>query len=213
METKNLEQVKELINRIADYYDLPTKEQTEEMRKLTGREWSAEDLQMQCCEYWSHNSLEETVYLMFHGDYPPIHEVDLIFWKCKPGVVLDDQTVFEKYRLGKGKLKALEALPLDEILQKIKEEFSGWQQKIRPERDEKSWRFDCLEQMEYWTDTHFWIFEYGRETDLQREHQILRFSCHNMNEEQINLILECMASFQCPLHIREEKNWEEDEEV
>lgn len=206
METKNLEQVKELINRIADYYDLPTEEQTEEMRKLTGIDWSAEDLQMQCCEYWSHNSLEETAYLMFHEDYPPVHEVDLVFWKYKPGVVMDDQTVYEKYRLGKGELKALEALPLEEILQKVKEQFSGWQKKNRVSND-KSWRFECLEQAEYWSDTHFWIFEYGRETDLQREHQMLKFSCHNMSDEQINLILECMASFQCPLHIREERNW------
>lgn len=211
METKNLEKVKELINRIADYYDLPTEEQTEEMRKLTGINWDAEDLQMSCCEYWSHNSLEETAYFMFHEGYPPIHEVELIFWKYKLGVVLDDKTVFEKYRLGKGKLKALEALPLEEILQKIKELFSGWQQNNRVGGD-KSWRFDCLEQTEYWTDTHFWIFEYGRETDLQREHQILKFSCHNMSDEQIKLILECMESFQCPLHIREERKWEEGEE-
>lgn len=212
MEIKDLEQVKDLINRIADFYDLPTEEQTEEMRKLTGKDWDAEDLQMACCEYWSHNSLEETAYFMFHEDYPPVREVDLVFWKYKPGVVLDDKTVFEKYRFGKGKLKALEALPLDEILQEIRNQFSGWQQKIRPEDNEKSWRFDCLEQKEYWSDTHFWIFEYGRETDLQREHQILNFCCHNMSDEQIKLILDCMASFQCPLHIREERNWEEDGE-
>lgn len=211
METKNLEQVKELINRIADCYDLPTEEQTEEMQRLTGRDWNAEGLQMECCEYWSHNSLEETAYLMFHGNYPPVREVDLVFWKCKPGAVLDDRAVFEKYRLGKGKLKALEALPLEEMLQKIRKQFSGWLQKI-PESDGKSWRFDCMEQTEYWTDTHFWIFEYGRETDLQREHQILEFSCHNMNEEQIRLIIECMEGFQCPLHIRDEKNGDEDDE-
>ncbi len=35
MEYKNLESVKELINRIADCYDLPTKEQVEEMGRLT----------------------------------------------------------------------------------------------------------------------------------------------------------------------------------
>lgn len=204
METKNLEQVKELINRIADCYDLPTKEQTEEMQKLTGMDWDTEDLQMTCCEYWSHNSLEETAYLMFHGDYPPVCEVELIFWKYKPGVVLDDQTVYEKYRFGKGNLKALEALPLEEILQKIKEEFSNWQQAANMGHDGESWRFDCLEQADYWTDTHFWIFEYGRETDGQREHQILRFSCHNMSKEQINLISECMEGFQCSLRIREE---------
>lgn len=210
MEIKNLEQVKELINRIADSYNLPTEEQTKEMRELTGMDWDAEELQMSCCEYWSHNSLEETAYLMFNGDYPPVQDVDLVFWKYKPGVTLDDQTVYEKYRFGKGTLKALEALPLEEILQKIKGKFSGCQQNTDVESDGKSWRFDCLEQAGYWTDTHFWIFEYGRETSAQREHQILRFSCHNMSEEQINIILECMESFQCPLHIREEDYDEED---
>ena len=45
METRQLEQVKELINRIADYYDLPDDEEVEEMRRLTGVAWEAEDLQ------------------------------------------------------------------------------------------------------------------------------------------------------------------------
>lgn len=204
METKNLEQVKELINRIADYYGLPTEEQTEEMRKLTGMDWDAGDLQMACCGYWNYGSLAETAYLMFHGEYPPVHVAELIFWKYKPGVVLDDRAVYRKCRLGKKKTKALEALPLEEILHKIKEEFPGWQQNTEVEQNGKSWRFDRLGQEEYWTDTHFWIFEYGRETDAQREHQILRFCCHNMSEEQINVISACMESFQCPLHIREE---------
>lgn len=93
MEEKNLEQVKELINRIADSYDLPTDEQVNMMNQLTEGEWEAEDLQMLCCEYWSHNSLEETAYMMFHGEYPPVHETELVFWKYKPGVVLDDNAV------------------------------------------------------------------------------------------------------------------------
>ena len=41
---------------IHDSYDLPTAGQTEKMRKLTGIDWDAEELQMSCCEYWSHNS-------------------------------------------------------------------------------------------------------------------------------------------------------------
>lgn len=86
------------------------------MKKLTGRDWKAEELQMSCCEHWSHHSLEETAYLMFHGYYPPVHEVELIFWKYKSGVVLDDQTIYENYRLGKEESTALEALPLDKIL-------------------------------------------------------------------------------------------------
>lgn len=205
MEKEHLEQVKELINRIADRYDLPSSEQVAEMQRLTNKDWKAKELQELCFEYWSHHSLEETAYFMFHGNYPPVHEVELIFWKYRPGVILDDQEVYEKYRLGRGKLNVLEALPLEEIQQKIKDTFTGWQHKTRAS-DEKNWRFDCLTQPEYWSDTHFWIFEYGRETEIQREHQILEFSCHNMSEEQIKPILDCMENFQCPLHIRNEKN-------
>ena len=146
MESKNLEQVKELINRIADNYDFPTEEpteqqiekQTEEMRKLTGIDWDAEDLQMLCFEYWSHNSLDETAYMMFHENYPPVHNVELIFWENKPDVVLDDHAIYKKYRLGKGDCKELEALPLEEILQKIREEISGWQENTNVGRDGSS---------------------------------------------------------------------------
>lgn len=206
METRQLEQVKELINRIADYYDLPDDEEVEEMRRLTGVAWDAEDLQMLCCEYWSHHSLEETAFMMLHEHYPPVHEVDLVFWRCKPGAVLDDQAVYEKYRLGKGSLKALEALPLEEILQKIREECFGWEEDTEVGQAGRSWRFDCLEQADDWTDTHFWLFAYGRETEIQREHQMLQFSCHNMSEEQIQVLLRCMEHVSCPLHIRTEKD-------
>lgn len=99
----------------------------------------------------------------------------------------------------------MEALPLEEILQKIGEEFSGWQQDDNAGQAGKSWCFNCLEQAEYWMDTHFWIFEYGRDTDTQREHQILQFCCHNMSEEQIKIISDCMEGFQCSLHMREEE--------
>ena len=102
MENKNLARIKLLINRIADLYDPPPVEQTEEMRILTGRNWSAEDLKMACFEYWSHHSLDETAYMLLHGDYPPVCEEELVFWRYKPGVRLDDSAVYEKYRFGRG---------------------------------------------------------------------------------------------------------------
>lgn len=67
------------------------------------------------------------------------------------------------------------------------------------------------EQVEYWTDTSFWLIEYGRGSETEREHQLLRFFCFNMSEQQIDLIIQCMESFRCPLQIREEV--EEEEEV
>lgn len=208
MEDRNLEQVKELIDEIADSYDLPTEEQTEKMRILAGQEWEAEDLQMLCCEYWSHNSLDETAYLMFHEEYPPVHDVDLVFWKYKQGAVMDDQQIYEKYRFGRGTLKALEALPYEEILQKIENSFQGIRQYIDTNRnrdDNGKYRFDFLEQAHYWTDAHFWIFPYGRETDTGKEIQLVRFLCHNMSEQQLGTIVTCMEELQCPLHIKEEK--------
>ncbi len=74
---------------------------------------------------------------------------------------MDDKKIFEKYRLEKGKLKALQELLLDETNDSLS--------------DDKHWRFDCLEQAEAWMDTHFWILEYGRDADSQRKHQILEF--------------------------------------
>lgn len=206
MEEKNLEQVRELINRIADSYDPPSEEQVMEMRGLTGIDWEAEELQMLCGGYWEHHSLEETAYLMFYEEYPPVNHTDLVFWKYKPGIIMNDQEVYEKYRLGKGKLKALEALDIEAILQRIKIMFPGYEQNINAGSEGKSYRFDCLEQTEYWTDTHFWIFIYGRKTEGQTENQMVRFTCHNMSEQQIGSILACMEEFQCSLHIKEEKN-------
>ena len=155
--------------------------------------------------YAQNQTAKHHLYLIFHEAYPPVREVELAFWRYEPGVILDDQTVYDNYRFGRKQLRGLEALPLEEILLKIKALFADWQENTEA-GDEESWRFDCLEQAAYWTDTHFWIFEYGRETELQREHQMLRFVCHNMSNAQIDLILNCMDSFQCPLHIREEKN-------
>lgn len=206
MEGKNLEQVKELINRIADTYDLPTEEQIMEMRRLTGIDWEAEELQMLCCGHWEHHSLEETAYLMFHEEYPPANNTDMVFWKYKPGVVMDDKEVYEKYRLGKGKLKAIESLDVELILQKIKILFPGYEQNANAGSEGKSYRLDCLEQTEYWTNTHFWIFIYGREIEGQKENQLVRFSCHNMSEQQISTIEACMEELQCSLHIKEVKN-------
>ena len=205
MELENLEKVKELIESIGDYYDLPSEEETEEMRQLTGIDWSEEELQELCCEYWSHNSLEETAYFMFHESYPPTNEFKMVFWKYKPNVVLNDKEVYEKYRFGKGTVKALEPLPLEEILEKMREEFPNWEDEDA-EGDE-SWLFCSPNQKEYWTDTGFNIFEYGRETETGREHQILSFECHNMSKEDIDKISKCMEGFQCALHVQEERNF------
>ncbi|WP_297979622.1 hypothetical protein [uncultured Oscillibacter sp.] len=91
----------------------PSEEQVRQMRHLTGIDWTAEELWQHCFEYTSRASLEETAYLMFHKEYPPVYEADLAFWKCRPDISLDERAVYETYRFGRGALKTLEPLPLE----------------------------------------------------------------------------------------------------
>ena len=66
-QVKNFEEIKALVSEIAEYYDGPDEEQTEEMQRLTGVDWDPEDLQMICCGYWeSPYKLEEIVYYLVH---------------------------------------------------------------------------------------------------------------------------------------------------
>lgn len=60
------------------------------------------------------------------------------FWRYKQSVMLDDQTVYDNYHFGRKQLKALEALPLEEILQKMKDLFSGWQENTKTGRIKKA---------------------------------------------------------------------------
>ena len=70
-QVKNFEEIKALVNEIAEFYDGPDEEQTEEMQRLTGVDWDPEDLQMICCGYWeSPYKLEEIVYYLVHQRWP-----------------------------------------------------------------------------------------------------------------------------------------------
>ncbi len=199
MEEKNLQAVMVLINRIADGdYAPPEPEDVAEMNRLTDRDWEAEDLRLICNEYWSHNSLEETAYQMLHGDLPPVRETDLAFWRAKRGAVLDSAAVYEKYCTG-GAMKALEALPMEKILAALRT-LPGWREKERKWSGEDR-RFDCQSQAEYWSDTHFWVFPYGKDDAVQ----MVRLSCHNMSDEQIKVLIDLMAQFDCSEQYREDR--------
>lgn len=206
MEEKNLQEVMELINRIAEgEYDPPELEDVAEVNRLTGQDWTAEDLRLICCEYWSHNSLEETAYQLIHGDLPVVRETDLAFWRAKSGAALDAAAVYRKYCTG-GAMKALEPLPMEEILTAVRA-LPGWKEYERAE-DEKDRRFDCESQSEYWSDTHFWLFPYGKDETVQ----MVRLSCHNMSDEQMQILIDLMAQFDCSEQYREEEEIDEEEE-
>lgn len=70
-EAERIENIKKLIKEIAEYYGGPDECQVEEMQKLTGVDWEAEDLQMMCCGYWeSPYTLDELAYYFIHEEWP-----------------------------------------------------------------------------------------------------------------------------------------------
>ena len=76
----------------------------------------------------------------------------------------------------------------------------GWREKERKWSGEDR-RFDCQSQAEYWSDTHFWVFPYGKDDAVQ----MVRLSCHNMSDEQIKVLIDLMAQFDCSEQYREDR--------
>lgn len=189
---EHYEKVKELIERISDYYgpveENPLlKEQTAEMCRLTGRDWDAEEVGNWCFEYWSRASLDETAYFFFHGDLPEAEEIELVFWKLKPGVSMESQTLYEKLRYVKtcAKVKAVEPLPMEEIAARLEEQFSGWDR----QEDRELPVFQKLRPEEPWYTEEVRLFGY--------EGKMLSITCTNVSEADCAAILQIMEGFGC----------------
>ena len=208
MEEKNFRRVMELVERW-DYEwgcgpwedSLPEADEVLELNELTGQNWTAEDVRELCFEFSSHNSLEETAYFLFHGDYPPVTNVNLVFYRLKPGAVLDPQTVYEKYRLG-NQMKALVPLPAEEITEALRA-LPGFREHSWNGYQPEGLRMDCLEQPGAWSDVHFWTFWYGGRNNPRQDH-VLNICCRDLSEDQIQALLDVMADFEIPLRYREE---------
>ena len=191
------EEVKGLISRIADYYgpveENPLlEEQTAEMCRLTGRNWDTEEVGNWCFEYWSRASLDETAYFFFHGDLPEAEEIELVFWKLKPGANVEPQTLYEKLRYVKtcAKVKAVELLPMEEIVPQLKELLSGWEQ--QEGRDV----FRKVRPQEPWHTAEVRLFGYGD--------NMLSITCINVSETDRTAILRKMEGVGCTAYRPEE---------
>ena len=194
---EHYEKVKGLIRRIADYYgpveENPLlEEQTAEMCRLTGRNWDAEEVGNWCFEYWSRASLDETAYFFFHGDLPEAEEIELVFWKLKPGANVEPQTLYEKLRYVKtcAKVKAVELLPIEELVSQLKELLSGWEQ--QEGRDV----FRKVRPQEPWHTEEVRLFGYGD--------KMLSITCINVSETDRTAILRKMEGVGCTAYRPEE---------
>lgn len=104
--------------------------------------------------------------------------IDLDFWKYEDKVYFNNEQVYVTACCEGEVIDGLKQLPITEIINKIKTEFSSWTF-IAPDT------FDGAER------GSFQIFTTS---------QAVRFDCYDMNHNDINLLRDIMEDFDCPLY-------------
>ena len=105
--------------------------------------------------------------------------IDLNFWKYKENAVHDHAAIYQMACCDGKRMEELEALSIDEILKKISIVFFDWT-----------------------------IQGYGK--DFEKEGhgafqifttpQIVRFDCYGMQEDDMNMLMDILIDFGCPLY-------------
>lgn len=104
--------------------------------------------------------------------------IDLNFWKYKKDIYLDHQQVYFQACCEGKAVEGLEELPLAEITQKLKATFFEW---------------TADSPNDYSKEGHgaFQVFTTS---------QIVRFDCYGMSGDDMNLLIDVMLAFECPLY-------------
>lgn len=102
---------------------------------------------------------------------------ELGFWKYKKGVYIDPQTAYEQLCEG-NPVSGIETIPIEKILKKISIEFITWER------------------------TGLYDFESETEGSFQVtvNDQFVRIDCYEMDEEDMNVFIDIMLDFHCPLY-------------
>lgn len=104
--------------------------------------------------------------------------MDLNFWKYKEGAVHDDNRIYELACCDGETMEELESLPIDEIFKKVASVFSDW-----TALDEKNYEKEGRGAFEIFTTS-----------------QVVRFDCYGMQEADMNLLMDILNGFGCPLY-------------
>lgn len=101
---------------------------------------------------------------------------DLSFWKYKTDTVQNDEAVYNKLIAGI-KVDEVEQLPVKNILFNIKDVFGewNWTSQTTLEKDEQM-------------------------IEIFMTEQIVRFDCYSVINENMNLIIDIMNKYGCPLY-------------
>lgn len=104
--------------------------------------------------------------------------MDLNFWKYKEGAAHDDNRIYELACCDGKMVEELESLPIDEIFKKIASVFSDW---------------TALDKNHYEKEDRgaFEIFTTS---------QIVRFDCYDMQQTDMNVLMDILIDFGCPLY-------------
>lgn len=98
MDKKVIKRLEELVEKISGCYTSIPEDILAELNDLTKNEWSEEEYIEFCAEYWSSNTLEETVYALLHdGKYPDNVVKKIYIWKNKKIIDLPDKSI--KFKL------------------------------------------------------------------------------------------------------------------
>lgn len=194
----DIKQIENLVNKMADSYDYPDGELVSQMNKLTGNDWDAKTYWEYTCEYWSHNSLEETVYALINGDYPPQEECEYYVWNAKFPLnkimtgadsslsdIMEETHLFfrlGRYRKDKKKSGKFNDLPLDKIYSWLTDNFSKRNFDISEQNDEDIGSLSLSANVEYGIGREILVFPY--------EKKCLRISFINIQKEDIEKVLE-----------------------
>ncbi len=102
---------------------------------------------------------------------------DLVMWKSKRGDSPTPETVYERLCEG-GPVDSLEHLPLDRILESVKDRFPGIEEDIY----ELDWDGDEESLQVTWSPQH------------------VHFECHAPTEDTLSRLVQIAAEFECVLY-------------
>lgn len=102
---------------------------------------------------------------------------EMNFWKYKENAPHNNEKVYAKVCCNGEALDELETLPTDEILKEIEQTFSDWTK---------------LDEFTYEkTGSAFTIYSTS---------QSVRFDCYGMPESDMNILMDILIGFGCPLY-------------
>ena len=188
----DIKEIEKLVNEIADCYDHPSQEYVDKLNQLLGLDWDAETYWEYTCEYWSHDSLEATVWALLHdGEYPQNEEYRYFFWSIDSDLSEAQEETALFFRLGRymddrAKFNRFNSLPMADIYAWFKQEFSDWEIVSERKHEDGSISFSMEKIVEYGITRDILLFPY--------EDKCLSIHITNMEKEQIEKIMEYMKT-------------------